>query len=56
MFPITAFYIYLGKQFGPQWKDVGVKAEEYMLPVAGIIITAILLFIVVKKVRKKITV
>jgi membrane protein DedA with SNARE-associated domain len=55
MFPITAFYIYLGKQFGPQWKDVGAKAEEYMLPLAAIIVAAIILFLAVKKARRRVT-
>ncbi|MBY6038357.1 DedA family protein [Fictibacillus nanhaiensis] len=55
MLPITAFYIYLGKQFGPQWKDVGTKAEEYMLPIAGLIILAGSLLIILKKSKKKIT-
>jgi membrane protein DedA with SNARE-associated domain len=53
MLPITAFYVYLGQKFGPNWKSVGARSEEYMLPVAAVIVVSVVLFILFKKTRKK---
>jgi membrane protein DedA with SNARE-associated domain len=49
MFPITAFYVYLGVQLGPRWKDVGGIADQYLLPIAIGMVVLIMLYIMWKK-------
>lgn len=51
MFPITAFYVYLGVQLGPRWKNVGSVADQYFLPIAiGIAVFLVLYFLWKKRV------
>ncbi len=51
MFPITAFYVYLGVQLGPRWKNVGSVADQYFLPIAiGVAVFLVLYFLWKKRV------
>ncbi|MFZ3589584.1 DedA family protein [Bacillus sp. DJP31] len=51
MLPITAFYVYLGFQLGPRWKDVGSIADQYLFPIAiGMVVFIVLYFMWKKRV------
>jgi membrane protein DedA with SNARE-associated domain len=53
MFPITAFYVYLGEKFGPKWKEAGPMVKEYMLPVAVVIIVALAVIFLFKQLKNR---
>ncbi|MFC7373602.1 DedA family protein [Fictibacillus iocasae] len=48
MFPITAFYVYLGEKFGPKWKEAGPMVKEYMGPIALVIVAALIVLVLIK--------
>lgn len=53
MIPITALYVYLGKQLGANWEKVGPLASKYMLPFAIIILLLIIFYALIRYRKNK---
>lgn len=53
MLPITTLYVFLGKQLGANWKQVGPLASTYLLPAAGIVLFLIMLYSLFKIIKKR---
>lgn len=53
MLPITAFYVYLGYKLGPHYKEAEEIFNSYALPLALIIIAAIIIVFTYKYVNKR---
>ncbi|WP_019242742.1 MULTISPECIES: DedA family protein [Bacillus] len=49
MYPITYFYLYLGKKLGENWEQAGQIFDEYSFPLVGGLVVVIVGYILIKK-------
>lgn len=48
MLPITALYVYIGLQLGEHWQDAAPLFNQYLKPVAFVIILLVVTFVIYK--------
>ncbi|MBM7839346.1 membrane protein DedA with SNARE-associated domain [Alkalihalobacillus xiaoxiensis] len=48
MLPITALYVYIGLQLGEHWQDAAPLFNQYLKPVAFVIILLVVIFVIYK--------
>lgn len=53
MYPITYLYLYLGFKLGENWEQAGHLFDQYMFPIAGVIIVGIAGYVIIRKMNAK---